>query len=97
MVASDGRKAVELVRENAEEIALVIMDVVMPLQGGLQSYPELVAIKPDIEVIFTSGYADEAESLTTHLEKGMKFLQKPYSLPTLSQFIRNALEHKRKI
>ncbi len=97
IAASDGKKAVELFRENADEIQLVITDIVMPSQGGLQSYPELVAIRPDIEVIFTTGYADEAESLVTHLEKGTQFLQKPYSLPKLSQFIRNALDRKRKI
>jgi two-component system cell cycle sensor histidine kinase/response regulator CckA len=94
--ASDGKKAVELFREHADEIQLVVMDVVMPSQGGLQSYPELVAIKPGIDVIFTSGYADEAESLAAQLEKGAKFLQKPYTLPKLSQMVRNALDRKRK-
>jgi len=94
--APDGKKAVELFREHADEIQLVVMDVVMPSQGGLQSYPELVAIKPGIDVIFTSGYADEAESLAAQLEKGAKFLQKPYTLPKLSQIVRNALDRKRK-
>ena len=94
--ASDGKRAVELLREHADEIQLVVMDVVMPSQGGLRSYPELVAIKPGIEVIFTSGYADEAASLAAQLEKGAKFLQKPYTLPKLSQMVRNALDRKRK-
>ena len=96
MVASDGKKAVEVFRENAAEIQLVIMDIVMPSQGGLQSYPELAAIKPGIDVIFTTGYADEAETLVTRLERGANFLQKPYSLPKLSQFIRKTLDRKQK-
>jgi len=64
-------------RENVDEIQLVITDIVMPSQGGLQSYPELVAIRPNIEVIFTTGYADEAESLVTHLEKGTHSCRNP--------------------
>jgi two-component system, cell cycle sensor histidine kinase and response regulator CckA len=93
--ASDGKKAVELFGKNADEIDLVVMDVVMPSQGGLQTYPELTAVKPGIDVIFTSGYAGEAESLVTLLEKGAMFLQKPYDLSKLSQMIRKALDRKR--
>jgi two-component system, cell cycle sensor histidine kinase and response regulator CckA len=95
--ASDGVKAVELFRENAGQIDLVVMDVVMPSRGGLQTYPELAAIKPGIHVIFTSGYANEAESLTTLLQKGAMFLQKPYNLSTLSLKIRRALDRTPKI
>jgi DNA-binding response OmpR family regulator len=38
IVASDGKRAVELFRENVAEIDLVVMDVVMPSQGGLKTY-----------------------------------------------------------
>ncbi len=94
IVASDGKRAVELFRENAAEIDLVVMDVVMPSQGGLKTYPELQGIKPGIEVIFTGGYAEEAVSLVK-LEKGAMFLQKPYDLAKLSQMIRNAISRQR--
>ena len=94
--ASDGKKAVEVFREHAAEIDLVVMDVVMPLQGGLKTYPELQGIKPGIQVIFTSGYADETESLVALLEKGALFLQKPYDLAKLSQMIRSTLDRGRK-
>jgi two-component system, cell cycle sensor histidine kinase and response regulator CckA len=93
---SDGKKAVEVFREHAAEIDLVVMDVVMPLQGGLKTYPELQGIKPGIQVIFTSGYADETESLVALLEKGALFLQKPYDLAKLSQMIRSTLDRGRK-
>ncbi len=91
--ASGGKKAVEVFREQAAEIDLVVMDVVMPRQSGLRTYPELQGIKPGIQVIFTSGYADEAESLVALLEKGAMFLQKPYHLAKLSQMIRNILDN----
>jgi len=92
--ASDGKKAVEVFREQAAEIDLVVMDVVMPRQSGLKTYPELQEIKPGVQVIFTSGYADEAESLVALLEKGAMFLQKPYDLAKLRQMIRNILDNK---
>jgi DNA-binding NtrC family response regulator len=54
----------------------------------------LQGIKPGIEVIFTGGYAEEAESLVK-LEKRAMFLQKPYDLAKLSQMIRNAISRQR--
>jgi CheY-like chemotaxis protein len=95
--ASDGKQAVDLFKENVDEIDLVVMDIVMPSQGGLRAYPELAKVKPGIDVIFTSGYAGEAESLVTHLDKRAMFLQKPYSLRKLSQMMRNILDRKHKI
>jgi len=94
--ACDGNKAVAVFKAHAAEIDLVVMDVVMPSQGGLKTYPELQGIKPGIQVIFISGYADEAESLVALLEKGAMFLQKPYDLAKLSQTIRSTLDHSRK-
>jgi len=83
-------------KENVGEIDLVIMDVVMPSQGGLRAYPELAKIKPGIDVIFTSGYAGDAESLVT-LDKRALFLAKPYSLAKLSQMMRNILDRKHRV
>ena len=94
--ASDGKKAVDVFKENVGEIDLVIMDVVMPSQGGLRAYPELAKIKPGIDVIFTSGYAGDAESLVT-LDKRALFLAKPYSLAKLSQMMRNILDRKHRV
>jgi two-component system, cell cycle sensor histidine kinase and response regulator CckA len=94
IAASDGNRAVDLFKENISEIDLVVMDVVMPGRGGLQVHAELTKAKPGIDVIFTSGYAREAESL---LEQGATFLPKPYSLARLSQMMRSVLDQKHKI
>jgi signal transduction histidine kinase len=96
LTTSDGNKAVELFRERAAEIDLVVLDVVMPLRGGLKTYPELQSIKPGIQVIFTSGYAEESESLVTLMGKGAAFLQKPFDLAKLGQMIRSTLDRSRK-
>jgi CheY-like chemotaxis protein len=94
LVAPDGRKAVELFKANRDQIDLVVMDVVMPLVNGPEAYAEMCAIRPVVQVVFTTGYTPEAASLISLVEKGAAILQKPYSLVSLSQIIRGALEPK---
>ena len=94
IVACDGRKALELFKTNSDEIDLVVMDVVMPLLNGPEAYLEMSALRPGIRVIFTTGYTSEAASLISLVEKGAAILQKPYSLTSLSQMIRGAIEHQ---
>jgi CheY-like chemotaxis protein len=92
LVASDGRKAVDLFKANSDQIDLIVMDVVMPSLNGPEAYLEMSALRSGIRVIFTTGYTPEAKSLISMLEKGAAILQKPYSLTSLSQVVRCALE-----
>ncbi len=94
LVACDGRKAVELFKLNVDQIDLVVMDVVMPSLNGPEAYAEMSVLRPGVQVIFTTGYTPEAASLLSLIEKGAAILQKPYSLASLSQMIRGALEPK---
>jgi two-component system, cell cycle sensor histidine kinase and response regulator CckA len=92
LVASDGGNALELFTANAKQIDLVVMDVVMPVLSGPEAYLEMAALKPGVRVVFTTGYTPKAKALTSMLEKGGVILQKPYSLTSLSQMVRGALE-----
>jgi two-component system cell cycle sensor histidine kinase/response regulator CckA len=94
LVACDGKSATELFKTNADQIDLIIMDVVMPRLSGPEAYWEMSAMRPGIRVIFTTGYAPKAKSLVAMVEKGASILQKPYSLTSLSQRVRAALEHQ---
>jgi DNA-binding NtrC family response regulator len=76
------------------QIDLVLMDVVMPKLSGPDAYAKMAALRPEIKVIFTSGYTPEAASLISLLEKGAQVLQKPYNFTSLSQVVRNALDRK---
>jgi two-component system cell cycle sensor histidine kinase/response regulator CckA len=97
LVASDGKKALELFKTNADQIDLIVMDVVMPSLSGPEAYLEMSALRPGIRVIFTTGYTPEARSLVSMVEKGAAILQKPYSLASLSQMVRGALEHQLRV
>ena len=94
LVACDGKAAIELFKTNVDQIDLIIMDVVMPRLSGPEAYLEMSAMRPGIRVIFTTGYAPKAKSLVAMVEKGASILQKPYSLTSLSQRVRAALEHQ---
>jgi len=67
----------------------------MPGMSGPDAYLKMSAIRPDLGVVFTSGYTAEATSLTSLVEKGASVLQKPYDAKGLSRAIRIVLESKR--
>jgi two-component system cell cycle sensor histidine kinase/response regulator CckA len=92
LAASDGREALELFKSNANQIDLIIMDVVMPSLSGPEVYLQISALRPGIGMIFTTGYTPQAKALISMLEKGALILHKPYSLTSLSEMVRTALK-----
>ena len=78
LVASDGIQAVDVFRDRAGEIAVVLLDVTMPRLGGLEAFQQIRAISNSAKVILSSGY-DERESEILIHEQGLAgFIQKPY-------------------
>ncbi len=93
--ASDGREAIELFREHAQDISAVLLDLAMPRIDGAEVCRELRRIRPQVPVILCSGIgADEAAVRIQ--ETGLDgFLQKPFTLEELAAVIRGALEKAR--
>jgi CheY-like chemotaxis protein len=92
LTAADGHEAVEVFREHAARITCVLLDLTMPHLDGEQVYDEMLAIRPDVKAIITSGY-DEKEATRRFAGKSLAgFLQKPYDLEDLQQVLREALE-----
>ena len=56
LAAEDGHAAVDLFREHAEDIDVVLLDLTLPGMSGQEVYEELRALKPDTKIVFTSGY-----------------------------------------
>ncbi len=92
MLACDGEEAIQVFGAHRAEIALVLLDVVMPKLGGEQLYARLAAVKPEVPVIFTTGYSAEIASLGALGEKGLAFLQKPYTPTQLARRVRETLD-----
>jgi FixJ family two-component response regulator len=59
----------------------------MPDLGGPDAYAQMLSIRGDLGVIFTTGYTSEAVSLNEAIQKGAAILQKPYDVISLSQTI----------
>jgi len=91
--ASNGEEGLRVAQNHAgEKIHLLLTDVVMPQMGGKELAEKLKLSRPDIEVLYTSGYTDN--SIVHHgvLESGTHFLQKPFSPKTLSHKVREVLD-----
>jgi PAS domain S-box-containing protein len=90
--ASSGRQALELYTRRRLDIDLVILDLIMPDMGGGEVYDRLLRTDPGVRVILSSGYSlnGEAEQILARGCDG--FIQKPFSLNTLSAKIREILE-----
>jgi two-component system cell cycle sensor histidine kinase/response regulator CckA len=94
--AASGREALDLWGRLHAEIDLVLTDIVMP-DGimGTDLVAQLVASRPDLPVIFSSGYSQESDESRLALVDGVNFLQKPYRPASLIRLIRERLERPR--
>jgi CheY-like chemotaxis protein/two-component sensor histidine kinase len=91
--ASDGKEALRVVQEHAEKkIDLLLTDVVMPQMGGRELADQLKLLRPDIKVLYTSGYTDNAIVHHGVLDPGIHILQKPFSPQSLSCKVREILD-----
>lgn len=92
LIAHAPDEAVILASEYSGKIHILITDVVMPGMNGRDLADKLRAIRPDIRVLFMSGYT--ANVIVHHgvLDKGEHFIQKPFSMKRLSVKVREALE-----
>ncbi|MGB6875760.1 MAG: response regulator [Candidatus Acidiferrales bacterium] len=94
ILAKDGEEAVEKFRKSYRDIAMVVLDVVMPRLGGPDAYEKIRCIKPGVPVIFSSGYSEESARLASLTSHGVVLLQKPYGPKTLARKIREVLDRK---
>jgi len=90
--ASDGQQALEIAAAHAGKIQLLITDVVMPRLSGRELAARLTAARPDLKVLYISGYTDDSVFRHGVLQGGMDFLQKPFNLKALATKIREVLE-----
>jgi two-component system cell cycle sensor histidine kinase/response regulator CckA len=90
--ARSGEAALEIVSEHMDEIDLVISDVVMPRMDGPTLVKELRTRRPDIRVIFISGYAEDAFRRRVDAGEEAHFLMKPFTLKQLATKVKEVLE-----
>jgi signal transduction histidine kinase/ActR/RegA family two-component response regulator len=89
--AENGVSGVEAFKEHGSEIALVILDLVMPEMDGAEAFAELKKIDPDVAVLISSGFTDD-EVVEELLANGaVGFVEKPFDLNSLREAVAAAL------
>jgi signal transduction histidine kinase/CheY-like chemotaxis protein len=83
--AENGEHALRTARDHKGEIHLVITDVVMPRMGGPEMARQLAADRPQIKVLFVSGYAENTVLQHGAIDMTARFLQKPFTLKSLTR------------
>ena len=96
LVACNGEEAVDIFRRHDKEIAMVLLDVVMPKKRGNQAYEEMAGTNPGLRCIFMSGYSFDAIQDSLGLHPGTVFLQKPFGLGILARKVREILDGQRR-
>ena len=82
--ARSGKEAVEIYKENKDEVDMVILDMIMPVMGGGETYDRIKEINSNVKVLLCSGYSLDGQA-TDILKRGCDdFIQKPFSLDELS-------------
>ena len=90
--AVDGPQALDVAASHAGPIHLLLTDVIMPGMSGSTLSERLVQSRPDVRVLYMSGYADDTIRHHGVLEKGTAFLQKPFNPMDLARKVRAVLD-----
>ena len=91
--ASNGAEALRIADAMPlPEIDLLLTDVIMPIMGGKEVADRLTAMRPDLKVLFTSGYTDDTIARHGILKPGTAFTHKPFSPTELATKVRQVLD-----
>jgi len=94
LTAEDGRGAVELFRRNSDRIRVVLMDLTMPVMGGLEASVLMHEIRPETPIIISTGYGQaDLHGPYSSVVEGV--LEKPYTVARLREKIAEVLAPRR--
>jgi len=97
LVAENGTEAIELAEHKRQPIHLLLTDVVMPGMSGRELANYLTAKRPDMSVIYMSGYTNDAIAHHGVLDSGVFLIEKPFSQETLIRKLREVLDRTEKV
>lgn len=89
--AVDGHDCIEKFIRNQNRIDLILMDVIMPLKNGKEAFEEIKTIKPDVKVLYSSGYTADFIHNRGIIDDDLDIIMKPVQPSLLLQKIRHIL------
>jgi PAS domain S-box-containing protein len=90
VMASDGAEAVETYRQHSDEVALVVLDIVMPNLKGPEAAEAIRQLRPDVKVLYTTGY--DSDRTLQGPARDADVLEKPCAAPEVARRIRRLLD-----
>jgi len=89
--ASNGEAALEMLSDENRKVSLLFTDIVMPGMTGRVLADTAVQLRPDLKVLYTTGYTKNAVVHNGVVDAGARLLVKPYSLDQLAEKVREAI------
>jgi signal transduction histidine kinase len=90
--AKQGLEACLLASQELDRLDLLLTDMVMPGMGGRELAQHLITIKPELRILFMSGFTDDVGILAGHEQGTSGFLQKPFTPELLARTVRKILD-----
>jgi len=88
LTANDGKEGVEVFARHRDEIAMVLLDLMMPRMGGDKAYEEIRLLRPDVRIVLMSGYSEQEVTSRFHADsRPREILQKPFGMARLIELI----------
>jgi DNA-binding NtrC family response regulator len=78
--------------QHRDSIDLVVTDVIMPGCGGPELLGRLRLLAPAIRVLYMSGYTEQSAAIKNGFDRGLQFVQKPFTAAELERQVREALD-----
>jgi two-component system cell cycle sensor histidine kinase/response regulator CckA len=92
LIAADGNQALQMASTYPDPIHLLVTDLVMPNIGGRELAQRLTPLRPQMKVLFMSGYSEQAALNIENTDQSAPVLQKPFSLDALVRNVRRVLD-----
>jgi CheY-like chemotaxis protein len=89
--AGDGEEALRIVEQGPGELDLLLTDILMPHMGGAELARSVAGLRPDLPIVFMSGYSDDPVVRSLERAPGL-FLAKPFTATALTEKVRSALD-----
>jgi PAS domain S-box-containing protein len=97
LLASNGREGLEYLRRAPEAIAVVLLDIVMPVMDGETAFREMHRLRPELPVVLMSGFSDREAVDGLRAEGVADFVPKPFDLARLAARLRELAEGAQRV